>query len=50
MVGAGKMASPSTWMPGVLVDSMLSQLMSTQRLLISLMPDLCAMSPARWGG
>jgi hypothetical protein len=32
------------------VDSIDSQLISTQRLLISLMPDLAAMSPARCGG
>ena len=48
--GAAKVASPSTWMPGAAVASIVSQLTPTQRLLMLTSPALCAMSAARCGG
>ena len=48
--GAGKVASPSTWMPGAAVDSIVSQFTPTQRLFMFSSPALRARSPARCGG
>ena len=50
IIGAEKVASPSTWMPGAAVASMVSQFTPTQRLLMFSRPAVRARSPARCGG
>lgn len=50
IAGAEKVASPSAWMPGAAVDSIVSQFTPAQRPLTFTRPAARAISPARCGG